>query len=204
MDLPTSPLAPTSMVKRWTPYPLASRSIARSKYWSLFKALLRSILSSHGTVNSTRMKESVAVDANTRSGRLPLSCSTLWQCLCLCRSAETSQSLALESKSLLCFSFFSLQCCAEPSPKKYILLAGAVSLAFALSGSLNHALLPKRAIDDIDGGKPNHFPGYIYVTLHYITLHYITLHYITLRYVTLHYITLHYIILYYMRICMRR
>ena len=54
VDLPTSPLAPTSMAKRWTPYPLASRSIVRSKYRSLFKALLRSILSSHGTANSTR------------------------------------------------------------------------------------------------------------------------------------------------------
>ena len=131
VDLPTSPLASTSMAKRWTPYPLVSRSIVRSKYRSLFKALLRSILSSHETVNSTRMKESDAVDAITKSGRLPLSCSTLWQCLSPCRSAETSQSLALESKSLLCFSFFSLRCCDEPSLKKYILLAGAVSRAFA-------------------------------------------------------------------------
>ena len=128
VDLPTSPLAPTSMAKRWTPYPLASRSIVRSKYLSLFKALLRSILSSHGTVNSTSMKESVAVDANTNSGRLPLSCSTLWQCLSPCRTALTSQSLALKSKSILCFSFFSLRCCDEPSLKKYILLAGAGSM----------------------------------------------------------------------------
>ena len=64
VDQPTSPLAPTSTAKRWTTYPLASRSIVRSKYRSLFKALLRSILSSQETVNSTRMKESVAVDAN--------------------------------------------------------------------------------------------------------------------------------------------
>ena len=84
VDLPTSPLAPNSMAKRWTPYPLASRSTVRSKYRSIFKALLRSTLSSHGTVNSTRMKESVAVDANTRSGGLLLSCSTLWQCLSPC------------------------------------------------------------------------------------------------------------------------
>ena len=97
---------------------------------SLFKALLKSILSSHETVSSTRMKESVAVDANTKSGRLPLSCSTLWQCLFPCRSAETSQSLALESKFLLCFSFFSLRYCDKPSLKKYILLVGAVSRAF--------------------------------------------------------------------------
>ena len=111
--------------------PSCLRSIVRYKYLWLFKALLRSILSSHGTVNSTRMRESVAVDANTRSDRWPLSCSTLWQCLSPCRSAETSQSLALESKSLRCFSFFSLRCCDEPSLKKYIPLAGAVSRAFA-------------------------------------------------------------------------
>ena len=139
VDLPTSPPASTSMAKRWTPYPLASRSILRSKYRSLFKALLRSILSSHETVTSTRMKEFVAVDVNTKSGRWPLSCGTLWQCLSPCRSAVSSQSLALESKSLLMFSFFFLRSCDEPSLKKYILLADTVSQTFAWEPAVSDA-----------------------------------------------------------------
>ena len=48
----------------------------------------------------------------------------------------TSQYLALESKSLLWFSFFSLRCCDGPSLKNYILFSGEVSRAFVWEPSL--------------------------------------------------------------------